>query len=633
MTLFTISQTTLKTGCMTYPNTEIDTEAYDSNITYNIGDTVTYLQNIYISLKDNQKGVEPTTLGDNWSFFDVMSIYRPLQIQPTRPCQLTQNFTYCVSFSDCTHVLVGGAFGDTLILRELNSSNSVTNTITKPIDVDIQTYLFELNTTNGEQKINLEVRGIGANYRGFSNIKGLVANLTNIDAFCEGCIDRKVFVKTPNQYVGGVRVFGTGKISVEQNMSVDFKGENKTTLEALFNNLLDTPIFLVSDITNDIDINQGIYGYYSYYRVNEDCGNGLINVSGTIKSFDIYRHTAVTKKEIVAPKIYTCDDNASNIATKSPSFYVDEFEYSGATPLVHHSTDWHLYDSSNNLIDSRNFEVGLFKTRNTWRTNASGTYTLKARFRANSGLTSMWSSRTVTVSNSYCAGLCKDPFGDGTQILDVHLSQGANDEIDIVSGATFKKQSVTVTNASDGCHTTHYSGSSAKTYVSDKAQLISRFDSSHNTKITLSMFGYTTDTNHYNAPLIVRWGSIIIALSPTQSVDGYSGGLVWLESNTTKGDGSTPLQLNHNFAYAFHHWVFTADLISRTVKFYEDGELIKSFYDIPNTGTSSNFSDIYDIGKLASGTNTGIRGGIREFSIYNRILTLDELRYIQRAIM
>ena len=627
MFLYSTKQTLISRGCTTYPFTEESVQYYDPSMQYEVGDMVQYKHDLYISLK-TQTGVEPPILGDSWTYYDKLSVYRPLQIEPTRYCQSTKDFNYCVTMRDCTHLLILGGFGFSITVEELDSDNNTIATSSQLLDKNYNKYLFELQNKTGEQKIRATfVSNSTDEYTGLSLIKGCVEYDLG-ESECVGCLDKRVYVQEPSKYVGGVKVYGSDKVVSDNNISIEFDNTKKDILLAIFENLLDTPVFITKSKATQSDVNDGIYGYYGYYNLKEDCTTGTYIATGTLKSFP-YTPPQAIKKEICTPKVFGCDGNPSTIATKSPSFIINEFCYEGAIPLTHHSTDWELYDSSNNLVSSRSFETGIFKYRNTWRQNSGDTYTVRARVRANNGNVSQWGSRTITEPDSNCAGLCKDPFNDGSLRFLLHLSQGANDEYDQINGGKWVKNNVIVTNASDGCNTTHYSDISAICEADDIATIQARFDSSEITQITICTFGYVPDEAHYKYPLVLRWGSLIVAISPIQSVDSYSGGVIWLESNKNRGNGSSPLQLNHPFEYAFHQWTITADLIKRTVKFYEDDVLIRAFYNVDDGGTSNNFSDKYDIGVTA---RSGLRGALRELAIFDRELSMQEIEYIRRAI-
>jgi len=74
--------------------------------------------------------------------------------------------------------------------------------------------------------------------------------------------------------------------------------------------------------------------------------------------------------------------------------------------------------------------------------------------------------------------------------------------------------------------------------------------------------------------------------------------------------------------------------MTRTLKFYVNGELKKEFYNISNNGTAHNFNDDYDLGQKPSSKCTGTesnRGTIRSLAVFNRELTTEELLQLQKS--
>ena len=636
MFLYTIQQTLLKKDITNYPYREQGVREWNSSETYDLGEMVAVynyngidFNSLYLSLKDNNVGVAPPNLGDDWTYYDKVSIYRPLQFEPSKHMQGLGSFTYGITIKDCSHVLVLGAFGQQVKIEELDTNGNVTATSSQNLNPNYHQYLFELTNKTGTQNIRLTFYAtLTTHYTGMTLVKGVVEHDLG-DSLCNGCYKKRVYVEKPTQYIGGVKVYGSGRNIVENNTNITFDSSKKDELMAIFDNLIDTPIFIVKSKATQSDINDGIYGYYDFYNLNEDCDSGAYVAEGTIKSYP-YTPPFALKSEIETPVIYTCDGDPTNIDTKSPSVYISPFRYESSVPLIHHSTDWELVDSGGNVVDSGTFQTGLFKLKYTWRENTAGTYTVKARTRSSNGKLSAWATKTININATNCAGLCHDPFNDGSLKFLLHIDKGNTSESDVINGGSWSKNNVLITGASDGCNTTHYSNTTALMSVDNKSTIIPRFDASFLSQVTISVFGYIPAVANYKFPLVLRWGSVIVAIAPQGTGDAYDGGVIWLESNEHRGNGSSPLKLNHNFVYAFKHWVITADLIKRTVKFYEDGNLIKEFYNVDDDGTSNNFLDNYDMG---ISNQNGLRGAFRELAVFDRELTQDEIKYIQRALI
>lgn len=636
MYIYTIQQTLLNTNTTNYPQKELGVREWNALERYDLGEMVALYRyngitynSLYLSLKDNNVGIAPPILGDSWTYYDKVSIHRPLQIEPSKHLQGLDTFTYGINTKDCTHILMLGAFGKDIKIDELDTNGNILATSTQNLDPNYHQYLFELTNQTGNQNIRITISANNTDeYAGFTLIKGVVEHDLG-NSLCNGCYKKRVYVEKPTQYIGGVKVYGSGRNIVENNTNITFDSSKKDELMAIFDNLIDTPIFIVKSKATQSDINEGIYGFYDFYNLREDCTTGAYIAEGTIKSYP-YIPPLALKNEIKTPTIYTCDGDPTNIATKSPAVYISPFRYESSVPLIHHSTDWELVDGGGTTVDSGTFKTGLFKLKYAWRENTAGTYTVRARTRSSNGKLSAWATKTINISASNCAGLCRDPFNDGSLKFLLHIDKGNISESDVINGGSWSKNNVLITGASDGCNTTHYSATNALMSVDNKTTIIPRFDASYYSQITISVFGYVPTVSNYKFPLVLRWGSVILAIAPLGTGDAYAGGVIWLESNSHRGDGSSPLNLNHDFQYAFRHWVVTADLIKRTVKFYEDGNLIKEFYNVDDTGTSNNFLDAYDMG--VSNKN-GLRGAFRELAVFDRELTQDEIEYIQRALI
>ena len=647
MYIFTSVQTTLYSSIGNYPLKDV--EEWNNSKRYGaFKDVAVYTHNgapynnVYTSLNENNLGDFPPSSPDSWVFKEKVSIYKPIQPTPTSHILKVGGFSYGVRMSNATHVLIMGVEAKTIKVEELNASNLLIAKHIITTHTGINKYLVELRRVIPTQKIRITVTPTNAgDNAGFTLVRGLVKHDLGSDTIkCQKCESSRVYVKKTSSYTdNGEKMEGTSQIVEDKKVSLVVSKNKKDELKNLLSEVVDTPIFLTKGLTNS-DVNNGIYGYYSMFDLVEDCKNGNYSFSGTVQSYP-YKPPHTLKDEILPPKINVdCNSTAQTAFNhKVVVGQLGEFIYNSPKIKIHHSTDWILKDSSGKIIDELHLQTGINKYLYNKRVSA-GNYTLEAIVRDSGGNTSTKGTRTYSFTDSNnIYGNCLDIFKDGSMVDYISFHENSHTKKSYFSNALWEEQyagNTRIISDGEGKFITLYRG---RSYIraDNKVKVPYRFDLEHNPVISISFHGYFIDPTNYCFPFVIKWGSLIVAMCPRHTKDDpwKSGCQIWLESNEKRGNGSPMLETNFSPTYTMEQYAITANLLTRTVKFYCNGVLEAQFYNIPNTGTSHNFDDNYSMGYGWSTTSCGAhnyKGGIRSFAVFNKELTDEEVEELHRSL-
>jgi len=635
MFLYTSVQTNAIPQLGDYPTRE--KKAYDNNISYSQFEEVALYENnsIYTSLADNNQGNYPATSSDYWVFKEKLSVYRPIQPIPKTRIVKTGGFTYGLGTSNATHIVILGAFGKDITVYEVDDIGNIISSSTQSITSDADKYLFELTNKVGEQKIRVKITSNASDeMAGFLLVRGFEEHqLDNTVLKCKKCSHQRYFAKETSQYNDdGYKIDGSSKIVQEKEVSLIVPSTEKDTISELLTKVIDTPVFLIDDKTQ---VNNGIYGVYSSYDVNENCDNGNISFSGTIKSFP-YNPPSAIKDVIYPPQLINCFDVSTPTGGKMRGITVQagNFLYSGAGIKTHHSTDWVLKDSGGSVLVEYPMVTGQRKTLYIEKIPPAGNYTVEVTYRDQNGNISQTATKDFTVDSDACYGACPNVFRDNSMKFMLPFSSDQATQYEFFNGGSWtvhNHSDAYIVQGGDTCYSTYMQGN-AYCSVDNKDTIPYRFDRKHNTEITLCFWGYFMNNEaNYCFPYVIRYGSLLITMNldhPSKH-DNYPDCSIWLESNTKSGEGSPQLHTGYTTPVDFEFYAVYANLMTRTVKFFVNGKLVKDFYNVANTGTSGQFNDAYDLGARSAAACTKRRGHIRSLLAFNRELTEEELWVLQ----
>jgi len=593
MYLFTSVQTIVLEQVGNYPKR--DMQEWNSSTSYGAMEEVAIYDyngkpynNVYVSLTDNNLGNFPPSLGEYWTFKEKVSLYRPVQPTPTSHIMKIWGLRYGVKTSNATHLLIMGSICRKIKIEELDSDYNVLSSQTQYEVVGVNKYLFPLNNISDNQIIKIYAYSHTPHeYGGFTLVRGLVEHDLGTDTLkCQKCESSRVYTKKTSSYSdSGVKIYGTNQVIEDKKVAMTIDKSKRDELKALLSQVIDTPIFLCKDLTQT-EVGNGIYGYYSIVDMVEDCKTGNYSFSGQVQSYP-YQPPTTMNDIIYAPTIIDC------IAVSSPhddmrgiTVRTGDFLYDSPKTKYHHSTDWVLKDSSGTVIDQLPMRTGINKYLYVKRLNA-GTYTIEVKYRDQFGNVSSTATKSITVGN-VCYSLCPNIFGDNSLKFHLPFDQQSNPQHEVFGGGTWTTHNTGDTylyKGGDNCYSTYFRKNSYCD-VDNKNTIPFRFDIDHNTEMTLTFFGYFMHgSSQYCYPYVIRFGSLIVAMCVSHTGDNYPNCVAWLESNEERGLGSPMLDLQYGTPYAFEHYAFYVNLMTRTLKFYVNGVLKKEFYNISNNGT------------------------------------------------
>ena len=640
MYLFTSVQTIVLEEVGNYPKRDV--QEWNSSTTYRaLEDVAVYdsngkpYNNIYTSLQDNNTNNSPLSLGEWWTYKEKIPLYRPIQPTPTSHIMKIGGFVYGIGLNNATHVLIMGVEANTIKVEELNSDNSAIATHNITVQYGINKYIAPITYAGTNQRIRITVTPyVNDEYAGFTLVRGLVKHDLGADTLkCQKCESSRVYTKKTSSYSdNGVKIYGTNQVIEDKKVAMTIDKSKRDKLKSLLSQVIDTPIFLCKDLTQT-EVGNGIYGYYSILDMVEDCKTGNYSFSGQVQSYP-YQPPTTVSDTIYAPTIINCTavstphDNMRGITVRTGDFLYD-------SPKIkyHHSTDWTLKDSGGTIIDQLPMRTGINKYLYVKRLN-QGTYTIEVKYRDQNGKVSATASKSIYVGD-WCYSICPDIFGDNSFKFHLPFDQQNNPQQELFGSGSWTTHNIgdaLRVKGGDNCYVTYMNGN-AYCSVDNKSTIPYRFDIDHNHEMTLVFFGFFNATT-YCYPYVIEYGSLIIAMSQNSSAgDGYDNCCAWLESNTERGLGSPKLDLGYDTQFSYDNYAFYVNLMTRTLKFYVNGVLKKEFYNISNSGTSHNFNDNYKLG--GSPTNkcdvNHSRGTIRSLAVFNRELTPDEIKQLQKS--
>jgi len=644
MYLFTSVQTIVLEEVGNYPKRDI--QEWNSSTPYDaLTDVAIYdyngkpYNNIYTSLQDNNTNHSPLSLGEWWTYKEKISLYRPIQPTPTSHIMKVGGFAYGAGFNNATHILLMGVEANTVKVEELNSDNSAIATHNITVQSGINKYIVPITYVKSDQRVRITVTPTNSDeYAGFTLVRGLVEHDLGTDTLkCQKCESSRVYTKKTSSYSdNGVKIYGTNQVIEDKKVSMTIDKSKRNDLKALLSQVIDTPIFLCKDLTT-LEVGNGIYGYYSIVDMVEDCKTGNYSFSGQVQSYP-YQPPTTLNDVIYAPTIIDC------MAVSKPKDWMrgltirtGDFLYDSPKTKYHHSTDWTLKDSSGNIIDQLPMRTGINKYLYVKRLT-QGTFTIEVKYRDQYGNVSATTSKSIYIDDN-CYSICPNIFGDNSFVFHLPFDRYANPQREVFGGGTWTTANISNTlraKGGDNCYSTYMKNDNTSNEVDNKATIPFKFDIDHNTEMTLTFFGYfVQDASVYCYPYVIKFGSLIVAMCVSHTGDSYPNCVAWLESNKERGLGSPMLDLQYGTAFSFDHYAFYVNLMTRTLKFYVNGELKKEFYNISNNGTTHNFNDEYSLGKCPTGKcNSGgkyYRGTIRSLAVFNRELTVDELLQLQKS--
>ena len=588
--------------------------------------------NIYISAKVDTNG---DNIGNNPSSSDFWLVkskanrYRALQEAPTQPTTAiltatapTMGLGIKAFYNPTRFYVLGNLGGTSITLREYDPSTKALIGATTQVTVAGQlNYLFALvNPSLDEINLRVEVSGAIGDKVGFLVAKPCIeVDFTTDTKFCNQCPNTKKtnVVRESIFDNSGQRVEGSELIIEEQNINFTTSEAKANEIAQLGLELIDVPILILPK--NDITDFDNIYGRYNSMNLTSKC-NGRYTFDGTVRTFPLNKGiVSGQKEEIMKPTVWWNCDNT--IHGRSARMNCSDFAYTSYRKLYHANTDWEIFYLGNVIISTYYNTIDMLSK--AIRALIKGkTFEFRVRHRDRLGHVSPWSERaTATVPTDAIPISVTQPFCDTSGVLLLPLTK---DSKDVIHNRDWAGTVTYTTSGSFYVDKIASFGGNDRLY-GDKNTIYYPLDySSNNSEITISWLGSAMDAGSgYCFPMVVRYGSFIVALAPLASGDNKAGGLLWLESSTRKGDGSPPQAMNYDFKWEWKHLAFGINMATRTVKVYIDGLLYITFSNIPDLGTSNNFNAVYDLGVTAPCSGKK-RGRMRGFHVFDRLLTSKE---------